>query len=419
MTSDLLPLADGDTVCILGGGPGGAACAIALKREAAKVGKNIEVVIFEQKKFSEHRQYNQCIGVLSPPLESILLDNLEIRLPQRIILNEIDRYCLHSDNENLNLLGNAKERSLAVNRSKFDAFMLEQAKASGAIVHHLRATGIEFLEKSVMVYSEGKNVKASVVVGAFGLDEGSCKIFEQDTHYAQPGFLNTIITRISPGREFLTSMGPVIHAFLLSNNGLEFGAISPKDDHISINIAGKKVSSKVMLDFLRSPQVQKFLPPHVRREKPLHYFKGKFPIEPAKHFYGHRYVTIGDASGLIRPFKGKGINTASITAIHAAKTIIHHGVSHSAFKMYAKACKDMTDDLPYGRLLRRIANLSSHYRFMDYVLKIAEKNEKLMACLFNSVSGHSSYKEIFRETASVQLGFQMMRAFACRIVKGK
>ncbi|MCH8209142.1 MAG: hypothetical protein IIA62_08870, partial [Nitrospinae bacterium] len=72
----MMTLENGDTVCVLGGGPGGASCAIALKREAQKLNKEVRVVIFEQKSFRGHRQYNQCIGVLSPPLETILKEEL-------------------------------------------------------------------------------------------------------------------------------------------------------------------------------------------------------------------------------------------------------------------------------------------------------------------------------------------------------
>ncbi|HIE80750.1 MAG TPA: L-erythro-3,5-diaminohexanoate dehydrogenase, partial [Nitrospinaceae bacterium] len=34
---------DGDTVCIVGGGPGGSACAMALLSEARRVGRKIDV----------------------------------------------------------------------------------------------------------------------------------------------------------------------------------------------------------------------------------------------------------------------------------------------------------------------------------------------------------------------------------------
>ncbi len=58
---------DGDTVCIVGGGPGGSACAMTLLREARRLSREINVVLLEHKKFAEQRHYNQYIGVLSPP----------------------------------------------------------------------------------------------------------------------------------------------------------------------------------------------------------------------------------------------------------------------------------------------------------------------------------------------------------------
>lgn len=408
MKEDTKPLQNGDTVCILGGGPGGAACAIALKREAAKLGKTVHVVILEQKMFGEHRHFNQCIGVLSPPLETILKEKLDLDLPADIILREINGYCLHSDRLNLDLKGSEEGKTYAVNRSKFDAFMMKKAQESGANIIYNRATGIEFSEDQAMVYSEGENIQASVVVGAFGLDDGSCKIFEQATRYRQPDFLNTIITRIQPGEKFMQEMGPTIHAFLLSHAGLEFGAITPKNDHLSINVAGRHVSSSVMLEFLRSFQVQEFLPPHKRKEKPLNYFKGKFPIAPAKYLYGDRYVTIGDAAGLIRPFKGKGINSACLTGTFAARTIMNIGVSRRAFDHYAVDCLELTGDLPFGRVLRLMANLSCRLKFMDHLLKIAGDDPVFMDCLFNCVSGHKPYKQIFKETVSIKLAVRMV-----------
>ncbi|MEK9629384.1 MAG: NAD(P)/FAD-dependent oxidoreductase [Nitrospinota bacterium] len=412
MNKILKPIKEGDTVCIVGGGPGGAGCAIALLKESRALNKPIKVVIFEHKKFSEHRHYNQCIGVLSPPLEDILKTEFDLAIPEHLILNEIEGYCLHSDRLSLNLEGEEQGRSLSVKRSKFDAFLLEEAEKAGATVVHNRVTGIEVHPDEVMVYSDGENFKGAVVIGAFGLDDGACKIFEEGTPYRQPDFLNTVITRLYPGSEFIDGMESTIHAFLLSQKGLEFGAVTPKGDHISINIAGRKVTSQVMLQFLRSDPVQRFLPPHKRREKPLNYFKGKFPIAPARNLFGDRYVTIGDAAGLIRPFKEKGINSAILTGTFAARSIMRHGVSRKAFEEnFYEDCWELTQDLPYGRVVRVLTNLATDLKFMDQMISLAASDKSFMKAMFNSVSGHLSYKRIILETASPSLAIN----FATRI----
>ena len=400
---------EGDTICIAGGGPGGSSCAIYLLKEAKKIGLDIKVVIFEQKMFEQHRQYNQCIGVLSPPFENILYDNLSLKLPDGLKERKITQYRLHSDNLSCDLIGEESGASYAVKRSQFDAFLLEEAKKHGACVLQNRVTGAEFHDDGVMIYSDGDNCKCSVMVGAFGLDEGACKIFEEATPYRQPDHLNTIIARLYPGEEFLKDIGPTIQAFLLSFQGLEFGAITPKDDHISINIAGRKVTYQTMLDFLRSSPVQRFLPPQKRSARPLNYFRGRFPISPAKNLYGDRYVMIGDAAGLIRPFKGKGINSACLTGVYAAKCILNSGFSREAFsREFAEDCREFTDDLPYGKAMRFFANSGARLRFMDRVLKVAMEDKTFMACMFNCVTGHKSYKEIILETASIRLGFKFL-----------
>jgi flavin-dependent dehydrogenase len=406
-------ISDGDTVCVVGGGPGGSACAIALLREARHFGRKIKVILLEHKKFSEHRHYNQCIGVLSPPFEDILKNELDLVLPDDLVLNEIEGYRLHSDLLSLDLVGEESGRSVSVKRSKFDAFMLEEAQKSGAEVVHSRVTGIEVNHDGVLVYSEGENFKAAVVVGAFGLDDGTCSVFEQGTSYVQPDFLNTVITRLYPGEEFIQGMESTIHAFLLSHPGLEFGAVTPKGDHLSINIAGRKVSSHIMMEFLRSAPVQRFLPPHQRREKPLNYFKGKFPIAPARNLFGDRYVMIGDAAGLMRPFKGKGINSAILTGMYAARSIMRHGFSKETFsKNFYKDCSELTEDLPYGRVVRVLTNLATRLKFMDHMIAVAAERTDFMQAMFSSVSGHDPYKKIILETANLPLAFN----FAQRVL---
>ena len=397
---------DGDTVCVVGGGPGGSTCAMVLLQEARQLGRKIRVVLIEHKKFSENRHYNQCIGVLSPPFEDILKNELDLTLPENLVLNDMEGYCLHSDLLSLDLIGEESGRSVSVTRSKFDAFMLEEAQKAGAQVVHNRVTSIEVNHDGVLVYSEGDNFKCAVVVGAFGLDDGTCRIFEQGTPYRQPDFLNTVITRLYPGEEFIQSMGSTIHAFLLSHPGLEFGAVTPKGEHISINIAGRKVSSHIMMEFLRSVPVQRFLPPHKRREKPLNYFKGKFPIAPARNLFGDRYVTIGDAAGLMRPFKGKGINSAINTGIYSARSIMRHGVSKQAFaENFYQDCSVLTEDLPFGRGVRILTNLATRFKFMDHMIAVAAERPDFMKAMFGSVSGHDPYKKIIMEIASMSLAF--------------
>jgi flavin-dependent dehydrogenase len=55
-------------IVIIGGGPGGSACALALERKATELGRPVRITLIEGKQFRGEKHYNQCVGVLSPPL---------------------------------------------------------------------------------------------------------------------------------------------------------------------------------------------------------------------------------------------------------------------------------------------------------------------------------------------------------------
>ncbi|MFN2494215.1 MAG: hypothetical protein ABR501_15170, partial [Pyrinomonadaceae bacterium] len=83
-----------------------------------------------------------CVGVLSPPVEDVLTQELNIQLPAAIIKRQIFGYRLHGAHENLLLTGHGATASdvghgratYAVERAQFDQFMLDRARELGAQV---------------------------------------------------------------------------------------------------------------------------------------------------------------------------------------------------------------------------------------------------------------------------------------------
>jgi flavin-dependent dehydrogenase len=414
MPNQLSPLKDKDVAVIIGGGPAGSSCAIRLKKLAIKQGINPRIVIYEGKQFEKKSYYNQCLGVLSPPIEKIMEQELGIPFPTHIIQKKINGYFIYSENNVIKLSGE-DEPSYACRRVEFDDYLFQKAKEIGIETVPARVTDLDFAPNGVMVYSESNNIKADVVVGAFGLDDGMAKTFERITSYQQPKFLSSIVTKIHPGEKAMEEFGNYIHAFLPSSlPHVEFGAITPKGNHLSTNIAGKNVDSNMMDKFLNVPAVRKTLPYNFENIMPhLYYFKGKFPTLPAKNLFGDRYIMVGDAAGLNRPFKGKGINSAIITGIEAAEVIVSHGISKTAFQNYLKSCCTLTDDIPYGKGLRFLTNLGSKCRLLDSVLEIAKEEEPLRRALFNIVSGHQTYKDTWKEIKSLKLFFRMLLKVIC------
>jgi flavin-dependent dehydrogenase len=401
-------------VVIIGGGPGGTACALALQRQAAQHGRRVHITIIEGKQFLDEKHYNQCVGVLSPPLPELLENDLGITFPMQLCLVEIQGYVLHSSGEQITLQG-AGEDSYAVRRVLFDQYMLEQVRLAGIEILSARAVDLEFHADKVIIYTENLPLEADVVVGAFGLDEGSASMFSRLTDYRPPRAMNSLVTKFDPQNQAESNLEGYIHAFLLSNPRIEFGAVTPKCSHCTINIAGDWVDTPLMDRFLSHKQVQKVLPElnggQVQQNHHLIYFKGRFPRSLARGYYGDRYVMIGDAAGLVRAFKGKGITTAVMTGIRAAETILEHGYTRQDFHdFYRTANQDIIQDLPYGRAMRLLTLFMSRVGLINPVLRAAETSPDLQSALFDAVSAHALYSEVFAKSLRLNTVFAILKA---------
>jgi flavin-dependent dehydrogenase len=401
MATGLGPLPDAGRVVIVGGGPGGTACALALQRMAAQAGRRIEIIVLEAKRFKGEEQHNLSVGVLSPPLPELMAAQLGVEFPRQLGKAEIAGYVLHGGRDVVRLEDNG-ERGVAVRRVEWDDYMLETARARGINVVHARAVDADFNTDGVVVYTDREPLAADVVVGAFGLDEGSESFFSRATAYRRPPALVSVLTKYHPGPAGMAEIGPWIHAFLPGYRGIEFGAITPKGDHITINIAGETVGADTLKYFLARPEVRAALPcfEDAGRLDPddLRFFKGRFPNSLARRYYGDRYVMVGDAAGLVRAFKGKGVTSAVQTGIRAAHTIIETGISQAAFEAdFAVANRDITGDLPYGRGMRLLVALSARFGLLDPVIRAAGRNARVREGLFGAVSAHAPYRDVLIE----------------------
>lgn len=401
MTASLGPLRSGARVVIIGGGPGGTGCALALQQLARQRHLDLQIIVLEGKQFAGEQHYNQCAGVLSPPLPDLLEKQLNLRFPDHISRGKINGYVVHTDRESIRL-DEQHTPSVAVRRIQFDAYMLDAVRKRGITVLPARAVDLEFHADRVIVYTESASLACDVVVGAFGLDEGSAAMLARQSSYRPPLFLTSVVTKYHP-RRGTEAFGQHIHAFLLADPRIEFGAVTPKGNHLTINIAGKAVDIPAMEAFLRHPAVRAVLidSEQIRTSdnNGLRFFKGRFPRSLARGFYGDRYVLVGDAAGLVRAFKGKGVTSAVLTGIRAAHTLIEAGISQRAFaNHYRPANHDIISDLPYGRLMRKLTIAMAQVHLLDPVLRAADHQPALQAALFDAVSAHDSYQRVLART---------------------
>jgi flavin-dependent dehydrogenase len=214
----------------------------------------------------------------------------------------------------------------------------------------------------------------------------------------------------------MQAFGPCIHAFLPADPRIEFGGVTAKRNHLTINIAGAHVDAEDMKRFLTHAEVVNVLP-HFGRNNgfnpaDLQFYKGRIPRSLASGYYGDRYVLVGDAAGLVRAFKGKGVTFAVLTGIRAAETIFNHGISEYAFlDHYLTLNKDITSDLPYGKAMRHLTIFLSHYQLLDPVIRVAQNNTSLQSALFDAVSAHAPYREVIQHSLHPDIIWAVFRSW--------
>jgi flavin-dependent dehydrogenase len=399
------PLRDGARVVIIGGGPGGCSVALTLLRIAEQRKKHFDITLYEHKKFGYH--FNQCIGVLSPPITDILANEFGIDLPPELVQRRIKGYVLHGAGESIELQEDGGD-AIAVRRVELDAYLLSKVKEKGIKIIESRVTALEMQSDGVCIFSESGQTKADIAFGCFGLDPGLSKNLSRYTFYHEPKVIDTLITRYDCPPELMERFEDKVQAFLPPIEGVEFAALTPKSKHVSVVISGHRLRTDCLDLFFNLKSVKQYLPKNFKHQR---VFKGQFPCSPAKGFYEDRFVTVGDAAGLIRPFKGKGINSAIITGALAANVATTIGISKRAFTHYKRDCNFIIRDFPYGQFVRLMTNFISHQLSLGPIIRLAKKNKHFRWAIAMAVTGGATYRAILAKCLRPSVLFGMIASF--------
>ena len=112
---------------------------------------------------------------------------------------------------------------------------------------------------------------------------------------------------------------------------------------------------------------------------------------------------------MVRPFKGKGITSACVTGIAAAKTMMDYGISRKAFHAYRQACQEILADRWYGWAMQKLVDLFRHTGSVDVLLRLAREDVDLRRLLFLSVSGEETYRMIVRNGLQISRARRILR----------
>lgn len=417
-----LQLTDGSRIGVIGGGPAGSFFSILILDLAKRMGLELEIDIYEPRDYSTPGPAgcNMCGGIIS----ETLVQNLAaegINLPPTIVQRGIDSYHLHMDVGDVLIETPLQEKRIgAVYRGpgprdiqelkwgSFDGHLLSMAAQRGANVIHKRVEDItlENGRPTLKVRGETQKVYDLVTVAA-GVNAAAKRLIQNlDIGYSLPSATKTYIREFYMGEEAITdTLGSSMHVFLLDIPRLEFAAIIPKGDYVSLCLLGDEIDKDLITEFMDTPEVRSCFPQDWDFEVVSCQCSPRINTQGAAHPYADRIVFVGDI-GVTRLYKD-GIGAAYRTAKAAASTAVFQGISAQDFeKYYMPACKKIETDNSIGKLIFLVTRLIQRIRFARRaVLHMTEREQsmagdqrKMSTVLWDMFTGSAPYREILIRT---------------------
>ena len=414
-------LEDGSRIAVIGAGPSGSMFTYFFLSMAEMTGLEADVDIYEPRSFGHcgPAGCNHCGGIVSESLVQRLATE-GIRLPEDVVQRGIESYTLHMDVGDVEIAtplmekriaaiyrGNGPRNSELLDTHSFDGYLLELARQKGARVIPRLVTDLKREDDGMTVHCADLSSETyDLVVVASGINSRFMEILENQAAFVErPDRTKTFICEFKLGRDVIReTFGPSMHVFLLDIPRLEFAALIPKGDYVTLCLLGDDIDAGLMDRFFSSPEVQNCFPGGRIPEHACHCYP-RINTGSARPVYGDRLVFIGD-SGATRLFKD-GIGAAYRTAKAAAKTVVFHGVDADSFRQYyAPLCRKISNDNRVGKFVFSVASLVQKARFARRgVLRMtvheqqdAQSPKRMSGVLWDLFSGSASYTNVFMRT---------------------
>ncbi|MFC1492678.1 NAD(P)/FAD-dependent oxidoreductase [candidate division KSB1 bacterium] len=415
-----LKLNDGSKVAVIGGGPAGSFMSYFLLNMSDSYGIDIDVDIFDPQDFSRNGSpgCNHCGGIISESLVRIMAAD-GINLPGAIIQTGIESYMLHMDEGNVKIDTPLHEKRIAAVYRGIGPRGIKEIRWSNSFDKYLQLlafnTGAEIIRDRVeridwnndfpeVIAKRGSYGKYDLIVGAVGVNTSALKLFENlDIGYKKPETTKTYICELPLDKEQTQQyLGNSMHLFLLNIPRLEFAALIPKGDFVTVVLLGDEIDRDLVRSFLESDEVRGCLPPGYIVPDKICHCGPRICTTGAVRPFTDRLVMIGDC-GVSRLYKD-GIGAAYRTAKTAAAAAVFKGISAKDFQdQYMPVYKSIANDNKYGKLVFGFTEMIQKTGFAKKtILRIVrneQKNDKvpqrLSSVLWDTFTGSAPYKDVF------------------------
>jgi flavin-dependent dehydrogenase len=433
-------LEDGSRVGIIGGGPAGSFFSYFLLDIADRIGLDINIDIYEPRNFffPSPMGCNMCGGIISESLVQNLATE-GINLPPEIVQRGIDSYTLHTNEGSVEIGTPLQEKRIAavhrgcgpkdVKETKwgsFDGFLQVLVLEKGANLIQSKVDNVQFqngLPEIIQTTDESKPY--DLVAVAVGINSNLLNKFpDLATGYKPPKKTRTLIREFYLGEEAIAnSLGNSMHVFLMDIPGLEFAAIIPKGDYVTLCMLGRGLGTELLDKFLKSHDVIRVMPEVLLSKIESCKCSPSINISGAIRPYSDRMVYIGD-SGVTRLYKD-GIGAAYRTAKAAANTVLFEGISTRDFhKHYWPVCRKINQDNFIGRIVFIVNKLNQKISLTRAtILRLVREeqqsdhsNKYMSMILWDMFTGSSPYLSIFLIGINPMFLYRFMKSFIVELI---
>jgi len=427
-----LLLDHGSRVAVIGGGPAGSFFSYFLLDMAERIGIKIHVDIYEPRDFNVTGPAgcNMCGGVIYESLvQSLAVEG--INLPTTVVQRGIESNILHMDIGSVQIQTPRHEKRIATTfrgagprgllefkNGSLDGYLMQSAVAKGARHVCSRVSEAGWFTDANGTDPENRLVQIKTPGAAFqtyellavtsGVNTAILKLFRDlDFGYQPPQTTKLLVREYQLGEEVVSRyIGPVFHAFLLDIPGLDYGAIIPKGEYVTVCLLSSHgdLDAGLMEIFLNDPAVKSALPPDFSSASYSCYCGPRINVMGSAQPFGDRVVFIGD-SGVSRLYKD-GIGAAYRAAKIAAATAVFQGISGNDFKNhYLPFCRRMEFDNRIGKLLFRAISQVQKMQFARRAVLRMVSNEQqgkenaergMSMVMWDMLTGGALYREVLK-----------------------
>ena len=306
----------------------------------------------------------------------------------------------------------------------FDGFLLGLATQKGAHIVPAKVEGVTWENGRPQLQTPGGPPQTyDLLAVASGVNATALKLLESLARpgaYQPPKTTKAYICEYYLGRQTIrVYLGSSMHVFLLDLPRLDFAALIPKGDYVTLCLLGDDIDKELVEAFVKSPQVKECMPPNWASPDDFCHCFPRLNVAGAAEPFADRVVFLGDC-GVTRLFKD-GIGAAYRTSKAAARAALFAGISREDFRReYLPACRKIARDNRIGKFVfavtrqiqKRFWTRRGVWRMVAWEQRAEGAKKRMSTVLWDTFTGSAPYREVLLLTLHPLFLAQMLRHIA-------